>query len=432
MALVYPDISFTGNSHSRIKMTAKPTRFLLVSTHVEQVTGYAKVAYNLLKQLSTLHPIVKTFHFGFQRSPVRGPSVMRPIENVTMYDAAANEDPRQQGFGFNKLAEYIDTCSPDIVMIYNDPIVVNQFLEAIKNVPKTFQVWVYLDQVYEGCDQGLLRNIEKAADRIFCFTEKWMNYLKSRIPTTEKTLSVLEHGVDTAVFNRLSAAERIATRKQMNMPADAILFLNMNRNSERKRLDLSVMAFVRLLERNPDLPLYMLFVTSMNPQSGAHYNPIQIFMNELTLRKLDVLKYGQRIVTLDTAPPKMFDDRAVNTFYNACDYGINTANGEGFGLCQLEHLATGAPQVVINSGDYRAFLTDEVAEIVEPSSYSYLALNAGIGLTQKSATAEEVADAMGRVLSKKNVDKCIELAKSRPWSRICDGFLEIVATYSPT
>ena len=379
-------------------MTTKPTRFLLVSTHVEQVTGYSKVSYNLLKQLSTLHPVVKTFHYGFQRSPVRGPSAMRPIENIVQYDAAANEDPRQQGFGFNKLAEYIDTCSPDIVMLYNDPIVVNQFLDSIKNVPKTFQIWVYLDLVYEGTDQGLLRNIEKGADRIFCFTQKWLDYLKSRIPTTEKTLSVMEHGVDMSVFNRQTDSERIATRKQMNIPSDAIVFLNMNRNSERKRLDLSVMAFARLLKRNPELPIYMLFVTSMNPQSGAHYNPIQIYMNELNLLKLDVLKLGQRIVSLDTSPPKLFDDKTVNSFYNACDYGINTANGEGFGLCQLEHLATGAPQVVIDVGDYNSFMNKNVAEIVPATSYSYMSMTTGIGLTQKSASAEEVADAMERIL----------------------------------
>jgi hypothetical protein len=49
-----------------------PVRFLLVSTHTEQVTGYSKVSYNLLKQLGTLAPLVKIFHFGFQRTP--GPS----------------------------------------------------------------------------------------------------------------------------------------------------------------------------------------------------------------------------------------------------------------------------------------------------------------------------------------------------------------------
>lgn len=408
---------------------SKPTRFLLVSTHTEQTTGYAKVSYNLLRQLSTLHPVVKTFHFGFQRSPVRVPAPIRPLENIIQYDAAANEDPRQQGFGFNKFAEYVDTVNPDIIMIYNDPIVVTQFLETIKNIPKTFKVWVYLDQVYEGCDQGLLRNIEQGADRIFCFTEKWKKYLHSRIPTTEKELHVLEHGVDTSVFKRLPDAERIATRKQMNIPSDATVFLNVNRNSERKRLDLTVMAFARTLAANPDLPLYMVFVTAMNPQAGAYYNPVSIFVNELNKLGLDVLKYGQRVACVDNAPPKMLDDKTIAAIYNACDYGVNTSNGEGFGLCQLEHLACGAPQVVINSGDYEAFLTPEVSEIIQPSSYAYLPLNAGIGSISKSASVEEVSAAMCRILKNKNVDACVKLAESRPWSRICDPFLELVAMF---
>lgn len=408
----------------------KPTRFLMVSTHTEQTTGYAKVAHNLLKQLSTLHPVVKVFHFGFQRSPVRPPAPIRPLENIVQYDAAANEDPRQQGFGFNKLAEYVDTVSPDIIFIYNDPIVVNQFLEALKPVEKTFKLWIYLDQVYEGCDQGLLRNIEQAADRMFTFTELWKQKLLARIPTTEKPIDVLEHGVDTHIFKSLGESERIATRKQINLPADAIAFLNVNRNSERKRLDLSVMGFVRLVATRPELPLYLVFVTAVNPQNGAYYNPIQIYINELKLFNLDIVKYGQRIVCVDNSPPKILDDKTIASIYNACDYGINTSNGEGFGLCQLEHLACGAPQVVINSGDYRAFLTDDVAEIVEPSNYAYLALTAGIGSHSKSASAEEVSAAMGRILSNKNTEACVKIAESRPWSKVCDPFLELVVTSS--
>jgi glycosyltransferase involved in cell wall biosynthesis len=399
---------------------------MLVSTHCEQTTGYSKVSHNLLKQLATLHPIVKVFHYGFQRI-VNVPGGIRKIENVIQYDAAANEDPKQQGFGFNKFAEYVDTVCPDVVMIYNDPIVINQFLEAIKNIPKTFQIWVYLDLVYEAPDQGLIRNIESKADRIFCFTEKWKKHLLSRIPSTTVPIDVMEHGVDTKVFHRISDAERIAVRKQMDIPADATVFLNMNRNSERKRHDLTVMAFARLVKNNPDKPLYLVVVTGMNPQAGAFYNPIQIYMNEIQRLGIEPLKYGQRVVVVDTNR-QLFDDNGINRLYNACDYGINTSNGEGFGLCQLEHVAAGAPQVVIDSGDYNAFLNKDVAEIIEPSIYSYLSMGSGIGTIAKSATVEEVATAMERILSNKNIDECIKIGTTRPWSKICDPFLELVVT----
>jgi glycosyltransferase involved in cell wall biosynthesis len=406
----------------------KPTRFMLVSTHTEQVTGYSKVSHNLLKQLSTLHPVVKVFHFGFQRS-VTVAGGIRKTENVIQYDAGANEDPKQQGFGFNKLAEYVDTVSPDIVMIYNDPIVVNQFLESIKDVPKTFKLWIYLDLVFKGADQGLLRTIESRADRIFCFTQKWKDYLMTRIPTTDKIIDVMEHGVDTQIYNRVSDTERIGIRKQLNVPADGIVFLNMNRNSERKRLDLSIMAFARLVQKNPDLPLYIVFVTGMSPTSGAFYNPIQIWLNEIEVLKLDSLKYGGRVICVDTNR-QLFDDKSINGIYNACDYGINTSNGEGFGLCQLEHLATGAPQVVIDVGDYQSFMTPAVSEIVPATEYSYLAMSAGIGSIAQTAPVADIVAAMDRILSNTDKDECIRVAGTRPWYRICDQFLELVATHN--
>jgi glycosyltransferase involved in cell wall biosynthesis len=409
-------------------MATKPIRFMLVSTHSEQTTGYSKVSYNLLRQLSTLHPIVKVFQFGFQRA-VNVAGGMRKLENVIQYDAAANEDPKQQGFGFNKLAEYIETVSPDIIMIYNDPIVINQFLDSIKDVPKTFKIWIYLDLVYEHPDQGLIRNIEQKADRIFCFTEKWKQHLLTKIPTTTKPINVMEHGVDTMLFKRNSDSERIAIRKQLNIPADATVFLNINRNSERKRLDLAIMGFARLLKKFPDNAYYMVFVTGMNPQNGAFYNPIQIFVTELQTLGIDVLKYGNRIVCVDTNR-QLFDDGSVNAIYNACNYGINTSNGEGFGLCQLEHLATGAPQLVVDIGDYHSFMDESVAVFVKPTSYAYLSMGAGIGSFARNGSAEDIAEGMEKILQNTNIAECIKIAEKRPWSRICDGFLEIVATHS--
>ena len=413
-----------------------PLRFLLVSTHTEQVTGYSKVSHNLLKQLATLHPIVKVFHFGFQRSPARTPTPMRAIQNVIQYDAAANEDPREQGFGFNKFKEYVDTVSPNVIMIYNDPIIVNQFLNAIKDVPKTYKIWVYLDQVYEGADMGLLRNIENTADRILCFTESWKAHLKTRLTTATLPIDVLEHGVDSMVFKPAADGERVAIRKQLNLGMDAKVILNINRNSQRKRLDLSIMAFARLLKKNPSNPLYMVIITSVKPEGGAFYNPLQIYLNELEKHGLDAPTYGTRLLTIDTTPPTTYyNDETINQLYNACDIGINTSNGEGFGLCQLEHLATGAPQVVLDLGGYRSFMNEEVAAFVPITSYEYMQQGSGVGLIEHTSTPELVCDALEKALRMLNAEtreKCVNIGKSRPWSKICDAFLEsIIQTKSP-
>lgn len=405
-----------------------PTRFLLVSTHTEQTTGYSKVSHNLLKQLATLHPVVKVFHFGFQRSSARTPKPMRPLTNVVQYDAAANEEPREHGFGFNKLKEYVETVTPDIIMIYNDPIVVNQFLESIKDLPKTFKIWVYLDQVYEGADLGLLRRIENTADRILCFTEGWKDHLKTRLTTATLPIDVLEHGVDTITYKPTTPSERMAFRKQINVPGDAIVFLNVNRNSQRKRLDLSVMGFARVLVTNPNA--YLVIVTGVKPEAGAYYNPLAIFMNELKKLGLETTTYGQRLITIDTTPPAAyFNDDTINQMYAASDIGVNTSNGEGFGLCQLEHMATGAPQVVLDIGGYRAFMDESTGVLIKPSSYEYLSQLSGVGSTQAWATGDEVSAAMLKaigMLSPETSAKCVKAATDRPWSRICDNFLESI------
>ena len=69
-------------------------RFVLISTHVDQTTGYSKVVYNLLGQLVTLAPQVKTYHFGFQRHQSHS-NIRTVLKGVISYDAAANEDPKE-------------------------------------------------------------------------------------------------------------------------------------------------------------------------------------------------------------------------------------------------------------------------------------------------------------------------------------------------
>ena len=59
------------------------------------------------------------------------------------------EKPVQQGFGFAALPEVIRHEQPNVVMIYNDMAVVTRFVEEIRKsgIPRTFKIWVYVDQV---------------------------------------------------------------------------------------------------------------------------------------------------------------------------------------------------------------------------------------------------------------------------------------------
>jgi glycosyltransferase involved in cell wall biosynthesis len=400
-------------------------RFVLVSTHIDQTTGYSKVSSNLLKQVATLSPKIKTYHFGFQRHPNRSGTRKAP-EGVVQYDAAANEDPKEEGFGFNKIHEYLDMVNPDVVMIYNDPLIVYKFIEAMKIEPgkAPFKLWIYVDQVYGGIAQPLIDKINQHADRVYCFTDSWKQvYLKYGGPTPD--LRVLGHAVDPSIFTSMNAEGRQSIRANMNIPKDAIVFLNANRNSQRKRLDLCVMGFVRLLSRYPTAPYYMAMATNMNPNSGAYYDLNRIFQLELDAAGLDKLVCANRLMLIDTAPPNVISDETINQLYNATDVGLNTSDGEGYGLCQLEHLYTGAPQIVTDIGAYRSFLTEKETVFVTPGDRVYFAGNMPLGGYVPSFNPNELADAMSSMVATLPQKRAaITDFNFKSWASVCDGWLE--------
>jgi glycosyltransferase involved in cell wall biosynthesis len=397
-------------------------RFVLVSTHVDQTTGYSKVSHALLRQLGTLSPKVKTFHFGFQRHASRGGMRSVPA-GVTAYDAAANEDPKEEGFGFNKIAEYLEMVSPDVVMIYNDPVTICRFLDAMKYDPTTspYRLWTYLDQVYEGCAPQLIDRIRTASERVYCFSDVWKRAFLEYGPAPD--VRVLEHAVDATMFSCMPTDARHAIRASINLPSNAVVLLNANRNSQRKRLDLTIQGFVRALSRNP--ALHLMVATNLNPQTGAYYDVQRIYVEELRLQGLDTYSFIRNLSLVDTSASNVIDDAGVNQMYNLADIGINTSDGEGFGLCQLEHLYAGAPQVVTDLPAYTAFLDDRVAVRVPATGRSYFAGGMPHGLWYPTFDPEAVATAIESAVAR--LDSMRAATRTHPfktWAAVCDEFLE--------
>jgi glycosyltransferase involved in cell wall biosynthesis len=403
-------------------------RFVLVSTHTDQTTGYAKVAHNLLRQLATLAPKVKTYHFGFQRHPSR-PGFRKAPEGIVQYDAAANEDPKEEGFGFNKINEYLEMVGPDVVMIYNDPLIIYKFIEAMKHErgKASYKLWIYVDQVYHGIAQPLMDSIREHADRVFAFSPYWKAALQNYgdFPNT----GILEHAVDPSVFTAMSAPDRSAIRTNMNLPQNAIVYLNANRNSQRKRLDLTIQGFVRLLKRETNRPYYLIIASNLSAQGGAYYDASRIYSTELAAAGLNPQTYAPRLMLIDTAPPNVLADEGINQLYNIADVGINTSDGEGYGLCQLEHLYTGAPQVVTDIGTYRDFLDESVAQFVQPEFNVYFAGGMPLGGYVPVFHPEKVADALEAIAGKlPEMRETIKNYNFKSWSRVCDAWLEEILT----
>jgi glycosyltransferase involved in cell wall biosynthesis len=223
----------------------------------------------------------------------------------------------------------------------------------------------------------------------------------------------------------MSEEARKGLRTNMGVPSDAILILNANRNSQRKRLDLNVAGFVELLKKNPTKPYYLVIATNLNPQTGAHYDIQRIYMEELKEHGMDFQQFARRLLLIDTSPPNVWTDEGINQLYNIADIGINTSDGEGFGLCQLEHMYTGAPQVVTDVGAYRDFLNKDVAEFVPANGRFYFAGGMPHGFSCPTFSSTEIANAMERMITTLDVKrKAVQKYNYPSWSKVCDEWLE--------
>lgn len=343
-------------------------KLLFVSTHTDQQTGYSKVAFNLLKELSTLP--IQIYHFGFQRHP----TFRREKLPIKQYDAAANEEPKEQGFGFNVFKEYLDLVSPDVIFIYNDTLIINKFLALIPEDHKA-KIYVYLDQVYKYTALG---EIPKRAEKLFIFSPSW------RVPlpdTSTTTQHILGHAPSDVL--PLPEEEIKKHRQQLNLQ-DKTVFLNINRNSPRKRLDLTLQAFNLFHKQHPNS--HLIIVTT---ESG--------FYNLQTIVALENIPTSA--ITFINTEKQPLTDANINILYNIADYGINTADGEGFGLSTLEHAALHKPQLTLDLGAFADFLTPESSVLIPPSLRTYIH-NQGVGVYTESATPEEISKGMEALLTK--------------------------------
>ena len=124
-----PILSSAPPSSSTEVSTSGKFKFMLVGTHCHQYTGYSKVTWGIIRQLAKV-PWLDVVHYGFQKFPNQqfAPGYRVYPSNVKVIDAAANEKPFEQGFGFKQLPDVIRKEKPNVVMIYNDMSVVGKFM----------------------------------------------------------------------------------------------------------------------------------------------------------------------------------------------------------------------------------------------------------------------------------------------------------------
>lgn len=362
-------------------------RVLFCVTHKDQFNGYSLVGYELSKRIAQ-NPDVELMVYGFQRFHDTTPGHrMDYPSNIKVYDAWANENPRSAGFGFAEVADYVKANKPDVVVVYNDLMVVTEMLKGLKTARAAgcvFKILLYVDQVYLNQRRDFLATINEEADAIMTFSSYWEDILVKQGIT--KPTCFLHHGIDH--MSRFPIDRKIA-RRYFNLGENDFIISNVTRNQPRKRWDICMQAFAEVLKTHRQYPIKLLVGTAVQ---GA-WNLLDIFDRELRKRGMTMQEGMRHIVLVDN--PQRMTDAAINVLYNTADVGINTCDGEGWGLTCFEQAALGIPQIASYVGGHREFFTDDCAILVKPTMTYYVdASRDAVGGEAELCSYKDFADAI--------------------------------------
>jgi glycosyltransferase involved in cell wall biosynthesis len=130
----------------------------------------------------------------------------------------------------------------------------------------------------------------------------------------------------------------------------------------------------------------------------SHWDLMDVLENEIKFRNVPLEYAKNTIIIVDN--PQLLSARDINILYNACDVGLNTADGEGFGLCGFEGLAIGKAQISSYVGGMREFLNDNISILVKPKVNIYLdTKNNGIGGVAEICDPHDFAEAFWKYFS---------------------------------
>lgn len=300
-------------------------------------TGLARVATAILKSLHSefdIHQLATNY-------------------NGDPHDLAWKLYPSESSknqYGFHRVNELIQKVEPDIIFIYNDPWIQNEYLNILKKAQFKGKIITYTPVETGPIDPEWFIHFDVVHAATF-FTEFGKNQFLTICKNIPQIVSAIPHGVDTTTFFPLSqpqsakwddAQKSILEAKShigigKSTPEDTFIVLNANRNQPRKRIDVTIEGFSLFAkDKPPGVKLYL------------HMGLEDQGWNVLKLSSRHGIEDRLLLTHNDNTIPGI-SDRNLNLLYNACDVGVNTSTCEGWGLPSFEHAATFKPQIISGS-----------------------------------------------------------------------------------
>ena len=374
-------------------------KIFFMCTHCNQGTGYARVANMITNHLAENHDVV---YYAFQAYKGQEISDRFIDPRIKFYDAIEIDPESPKGFGDAGIIPSFDEEKPDVLFIYNDINVCWSILKLLENAQwKNFKIVLYVDIVYPWEDVKKIQTLASISDKFYVFLNCWKDHMSELGIKTQ----VLKHGVDLDRFHKVEGA-----KEKLGFKESDFLILNLNRNSYRKQLPVTIKTFLDFYSRHNEAKLYLSCV--LDNEDG--FDIRRVIYTECVRRQLDPNEVMNNAVFINSFPTAMTED-TVNLLYNAADVGLNTCQGEGFGLTTIEHAYLGKPQIVSGVPALKETL-GEVALVVEPKLWITVNNQESHGGEIAAVDHKDFVDALELVYQKKHTGEGYKEHVENNWS----------------
>lgn len=312
------------------RMVKEKKRLLWIGDAVAH-TGFARVTHSILDQLYKKWDVY-VLGVNYKGDP--------HDYSYKIYPANLRGDI----YGVNRLPELLKTIQPDVVCIINDFWIVNDYMSVLKDYVVKAQEY----NTKHGNEQVSIPKLcaYMPVDGLNVRQEyaPALNDLNARIAYTEfgaeefrkagvkGYIHVIPHGLDTKVFNPI---DRSIARQALTIPQDWYIVGLVGRSQPRKRIDLAIKYFAEWVKDKPDNVKFYYH--------GA--------IKDVGIDIPQLMKYygidNRLMVTSTTMTSAVgIPVERLKYVYSTHDVHISTSAGEGMGLCQMESMACGIPQIV--------------------------------------------------------------------------------------
>jgi len=260
--------------------------------------------------------------------------------------------------------------------------------------------------------------VVEAADRLVANTADEARQLVGLYGARPDRVAVVAPGVDLARFTPGTAAERVAARARLGLPAHALVLLFVGRIQPLKAPDVLVRAVAHLLDERPDLRQRLVVPVVGGPSGSGLREPESLLRLARELGVEDVVRFER---------PVAGDDLV--RWYRSADAVVVPSYNESFGLVAIEAQACGVPVVAAGVGGLCEAVSDGVSGVLvqdhDPRRWATVLCGLLEDPSRRSRLAAGAVEHAGRYGWDRTVDQLLQVYDGADRSPSMNGVVNL-------